>query len=138
MAQNSLCILVVDDFAQFRRFVLSMLQLHPKFRVVAEASDGFEAVQRAQELQPELVLLDIGLPSLDGIEAARRIRMVTPASKILFVSSHSSLDIVENALSTGADGYVAKSDAGSDLLPAIKAVLEGKKFVSVSLNGSLH
>jgi DNA-binding NarL/FixJ family response regulator len=96
-------------------------------------SDGLEAVQQAEELQPDLILLDIGLPTLNGIEAARRIRRVSPASRILFVSENRSADIAEEALSTGASGYVFKSDAGSELLPAVKAVLEGKRSISASL-----
>jgi CheY-like chemotaxis protein len=99
-----------------------------------EACDGAEAVQQAQELQPDLILLDIGLPTLNGIEAARRIRKVSTMSKILFVSGNRSTDVVEEALSTGASGYVVKSNAGSELLPAIEAVLRGKQFVSAGLN----
>src|SRR4030095_8425698 len=99
-----------------------------------EVCDGAEAVQQAQELQPDLILLDIGLPTLNGIEAARRIRKVSPTSKILFVTENRSTDIVEEALSTGASGYVVKSNAGSELLPAIEAVLRGKQFVSARLN----
>lgn len=103
--------------------------------MIGEVSDGLEAVQKVQELQPDLILLDIGLPTLNGIEAAKRIRHVSPSSKILFVSEHRSPDIAEEALSTGAVGYVVKSDAARELLPAVKAVLEGKRFVSASLAG---
>jgi CheY-like chemotaxis protein len=104
-------------------------------RLVGEASDGLEAVQKAEKLQPDLILLDIGLPTLNGIEAARRIRKVSPTSKILFASENRSVDVAEEALSTGADGYVVKSAAASELLPAVEAVLQGKKFVSASLAG---
>jgi len=104
-------------------------------QIIGEASDGFEAVQQAQELQPDLILLDIGLPTLSGIEAARRIREVSPASKILFVSENRSADIAEEALSTGAAGFVVKSDAGGELLPAVDTVLQGKRFLSTSLTG---
>ena len=107
----------------------------PKLQVIGEVSDGLEAVQKAEELQPDLILLDIGLPTLNGIEAARQIRKVSPGSKILFVSENRSVDIAEEALSTGAGGYVVKSDAAGELLPAVKAVLEGKRFVSASLAG---
>ena len=100
---------------------------------VGEVSDGLEAVQQAQQLQPDLILLDIGLPTLNGIEAARQIRQVSPKSKILCISENRSPDIVEEALGTGARGYVVKWDAGSELLPAVKAVLQGKPFVSASL-----
>ena len=102
-------------------------------RIVGRASDGLAAVRNAEQLHPDLILLDIGLPSLNGIEAARRIREVSPSSKILFVSENRSVDLVEKALSTGAEGYVVKADARSELLPAIKMVLEGKRFISASL-----
>jgi len=133
---TSIRVLVIDDYEPWRRFVCSTLQKRAEYRVSGEASDGLQAVQRAQQLQPDLILLDIGLPTLNGIEAARRIREVSPTSKILFVTETRSLDIVEQALSTGAGGYVVKSDAASELLPAIKAVLEGEQFVSASLGRS--
>jgi CheY-like chemotaxis protein len=112
-----------------------MLRERLGLQVIGEASDGLEAVQRAQELQPDLILLDIGLPTLNGIAVARRIQAVSPASKILFVSENRSADIAEEALSTGAGGYVLKSDAAGELLPAVDTVLKGKRFLSASLTG---
>jgi len=126
---------VVDDYEPWRRFFSTTLQKRPQLQIISEASDGLEAVQQAQQLKPDLILLDVGLPKLNGIEAARRIREVSPTSKILFISENRSLDIVEQALSTGAGGYVVKSDAASELLPAVEAVLRGKRFVSSSLAG---
>jgi DNA-binding NarL/FixJ family response regulator len=123
-------ILVVDDFEPFRAFVFSAFAKAPELRIICEASDGLEAVQKAQELKPDLVLLDIGLPTLNGIEAAYRIRKLSPHSRILFVSQESSADVVEQALSSGAMGYVVKAHAASDLLAAVQAVREGRKFVS--------
>src|SRR5215469_1770925 len=128
-------VLVVDDYEPWRRFFSTTLEKEPELQVIGQVSDGLEAVCQAQQLQPDLILLDIGLPTLNGIEAACRIRDVFPTSKILFVSENRSLDIVEKALSTGAGGYVVKSDAGSELLPAVEAVLQGKRFVSASLRG---
>jgi len=128
-------VLVVEDFEPWRHFYRSTLQKRSEFQVIGEVSDGMAAVQQAQELQPDLILLDIGLPTLNGIEAARRIREVSPASKIMFVSENRSADIVREALSTGAGGYVVKSDTARELLPAINAVIEGKRFVSPSLAG---
>jgi DNA-binding NarL/FixJ family response regulator len=125
----------VDDYEPWRRFFSTMLRKELGLQVIGETSDGLEAVQRAQELQPDLILLDIGLPTLNGIEAARRIREVSPASKILFVSENRSAGIAEEALSTGACGYVVKSDAAGELLPAVDTVLKGKKFLSASLTG---
>jgi CheY-like chemotaxis protein len=129
----SIRVLVVDDYAPWRSFVSSMLQTQPELEVVAEVSDGLEAIYQSQELQPDLILLDVGLPVLNGIEAARRIREVSPASKILFLSENRSVDVVQAALSTGAGGYVVKSDGASELLPAVAAVLQGQQFVSASL-----
>jgi CheY-like chemotaxis protein len=92
-------------------------------------SDGLEAVREAQRLQPDLILLDIGLPSLNGLEAARRIRTLSPTSKIVFVTQESSADVVQEALNIGASGFVVKADAGRELIAAVTAVLRGEKFV---------
>jgi DNA-binding NarL/FixJ family response regulator len=128
---------VVDDYEPWRSFATRTLQKKPELQVVSEASDGLEAVQKAQELQPDLILLDIGLPTLNGIAAARRILQHAPKTKILFMSEQRSSDIVEEALSTGARGYVVKADAANELLPAVEAVLQGKQFcLSKSLTGS--
>ena len=126
-------ILVVDDFKDWRRQIHSLLQARPTWQVIAEASDGSEGVQKAEDLKPDLIVLDVGLPNLSGIEAARQIRQRSPNSEIIFLSQNSDLDVVRAALSTGALGYVHKIDAGGELLPAMDAVLEGKQFVSSSL-----
>jgi DNA-binding NarL/FixJ family response regulator len=136
MPARSIRVLVVEDFEPFRRFVASILQKRPELQIICEVSDGLEAVQKAEELQPDLVLLDIGLPSLNRIEAARRICKVSPQSKILFLSDNRSGDIAEEGLRVGAGGYVVKSDAAGELLPAVEAVLKGKRFVSASLAGN--
>jgi len=130
-------ILVVDDFEPWRRFIWSGVSNQPNLQIVAEASDGLEALQKAEQLQPDLILLDIGLPALNGIEAARRIRRLSPNSKILFVSEHRSIDIAKEAIRAGGSGYLVKSSAGNDLLPAMAAVLEGKHFASPSLDAQL-
>jgi DNA-binding NarL/FixJ family response regulator len=132
---SSVRALVVDDYEPFRRFICSTLRKRPELQIVGEVSDGLEAVQRAEELRPDLIVLDIGLPSLNGIEAARRIRKLSPKSKILFISQESSADVVQEALALGALGYVVKAHAGSDLLPAVGAVLGGRQFVSGGLSG---
>lgn len=135
MSESSIRVLVVDDYEPCRRFACTTLLKQPELRVIGEVCDGSEAVQQAKESQPDLILLDIGLPTLNGLGAARRIREVSPASKILFVSENRSAEIAEEALGTGGSGYVIKSDAASELLPAVKAVLEGKRFVSAILAG---
>ena len=126
-------VLLVDDYGPWRHFVSTTLRKQLDLQVIGEASDGLEAVQKAQQLKPDLILLDISLPTLNGIEAARRIREVSPKSRILFVSENRSWDIVEEALRAGAGGYVVKSDAASELVLAVRVVLQGKRFVSTSL-----
>jgi DNA-binding NarL/FixJ family response regulator len=125
---------VVDDYEPWRRFILTTLQQQPELAIIGQVSDGLEGVKQAQELQPDLVLLDIGLPTLNGIEVARRIRVVAPASRILFVTENRSPDIAEEALSLGQTATMVKSDA-SELLPALKAVLERQRVIGTSLAG---
>lgn len=112
-----------------------MLGQQADLHIVGEASDGLEAVQKAQEMQPDLIVLDVGLPTLNGIEAARQIRHLSPESRILFVSNYGDSEIAEEALHSGGAGYVVKSNAASELIPAIKSVLEGKQFVSDKFAG---
>jgi DNA-binding NarL/FixJ family response regulator len=131
-------ILIVDDSLLFRRFIHWVLGQKEDCQIVGEAIDGMEAVQKAEELKPDLVLLDIGLTKLNGLQAAKQIGQVAPNSKIMFVTMHSDADIVQAGLSNGAVGYVLKSDAGSELLPAIEAVLEGKRYVSSGLDDGWH
>jgi DNA-binding NarL/FixJ family response regulator len=131
---SSVRILVVDDFKDWRRQVLLLFRAQPEWQVIAEASDGAEAIQRAQELKPDLIVLDIGLPKLNGIEAAQQIRQLSPRSKIVFLSQNNDLAIVQAALGT-AQGYVYKTDFRRDFIAAIEAVLRGQQFVSSSLKG---
>jgi DNA-binding NarL/FixJ family response regulator len=130
MSPSTIRILVVDDYEPFRRFVCSTLRKRPTLQIVGEAADGLEAVQNAEELKPDLILLDIGLPTLNGIEVARRISTVAPESKVIFVTQESSPDMMQATLNLGAWGYVLKAKAASDLLTAVDAVLLGKRFVS--------
>lgn len=128
-------VLVVEDSEPFRTFICSMLRKRPELQIVGEAADGLQAVQKAEELQPDLVVLDIGLPSLNGIEVARRIRKLSPESRILFVSQNASVPVVQEAFAEGAKGYVIKTDARRELLTAVDAVLRGEQFVSTRLSG---
>jgi len=125
----SVRILAVEDFEPWRRFISSMVEQQPQFRIICEVSDGLEAVQKAKELKPDLILLDIGLPKLNGIAAARQIRRFTPNSKILFLTQESSIAVMREALGIGA-GFVVKTDAGRELLSAMKAVMLGEQFLS--------
>ena len=130
LGSSSIRILVVDDFEPWRRQVGAMLQTRPELCVVAEAEDGLHAVQTAKELKPDLILLDIGLPSLDGLEAATRIRRVAPDAAIIFLTANRDQDMVRAAMDTGARGYVLKTDAGRELLAAVVGILGGDEFVS--------
>jgi DNA-binding NarL/FixJ family response regulator len=125
--------LVVEDFAPFCEFLHSILEERPDVQVIGEVTDGLEGVQKAKLLRPDLVLLDIGLPTLNGIEAARQIRKLAPKSKIIFLSQESSPEVVQEALSLGACGYVEKTRAASDLLAAVDSFLDGRHFISVGL-----
>jgi DNA-binding NarL/FixJ family response regulator len=128
-------ILVVEDHEPFRSFVSSMLRQQPNLQIVGEEQDGLEAVRQAETLQPDLILLDIGLPGLNGIEAARKIRDVAPGAKIIFLTQESAPDVVEEAFALGARGYLLKAQAGSELLAALEAVSQGLRFASRGLNG---
>ena len=130
MEKSPVRILLVEDFEPFRKLIRTLLQGQSGLDIIAEVGDGQEAVRKAAELQPCLILLDIGLPSLNGFDAARLIRQRSPSSKILFVSQESSSEIIHEALRLGAGGFVTKSRVGTDLLPAIQAVLLGENFVS--------
>jgi DNA-binding NarL/FixJ family response regulator len=133
MARSVTRVFVVDDCEPWRKFYSKVLGKQPHLQVIGYASDGSEAVQRAAELQPDLILMDIALPTLNGIDAVRKIRELAPTCKILFVSQNRCLDVVEKALSAGAEGYLIKEDAGCNLLAAIKLVLRDKRFLSASL-----
>ena len=128
---------MADDFKPWCRLIGYMLETDSRLQVVGHALDGLEAVQKAEELQPNLILLDIGLPKLNGIEAAKRIRQVAPKAKILFVSSLNSSDVAKEALRVGGNGYVVKSEVSRELLPAIESVLGGEQFVSRALDGPM-
>ena len=130
-------VMVADDFKPWCRLIGYMLETDSRLQVVGHALDGLEAVQKAEELQPNLILLDIGLPKLNGIEAAKRIRQVAPKAKILFVSSLNSSDVAKEALRVGGNGYVVKSEVSRELLPAIESVLGGEQFVSRALDGPM-
>jgi DNA-binding NarL/FixJ family response regulator len=128
-------ILLVDDYEPWRNYVRLILKVRSELQVVGEASDGSEALRKAEDLKPDLILLDIGLPKLNGIEAASRMRQVSPDSHILFLSQNNDADVVQAALGTTVRGYVLKAKAGRELLAAIEIILRGDRFISISLEG---
>jgi DNA-binding NarL/FixJ family response regulator len=123
-------VLLVDDHDGWRHQVRSVLEQTSRWSVAAEASDGPDAIHKAREHRPDLIVLDVGLPSLNGIEVARRILAHDPSAKILFLSEHGSPDIVDAALGTGAHGYVVKTDASRELLRAMCSIVERQRAAS--------
>jgi len=128
VSQSAGRILIVDDFEPWRSQVRSMLD--GKFEIVGEAAGGLDALTKARELGANLILLDIGLPDLDGIEAGRRILDNAPGTKVIFLTANNDAEVVHTAFGVGAMGYVLKTDAGRELLTAIEAALQGERFVS--------
>ena len=119
-------VLVVDDFAEWRRELCATIQEISGLQVVGEAADGFEAIQKSKDLRPDLILLDIGLPRLNGIEVARRLSKVCPESRIIFVTENRSSDIREEGFRAGGSAFVIKSDSPNELVAAINFVLKRK------------
>lgn len=126
-------LLVVDDCPLWRDCVKTYLEGHPGVHIAGFASDGLEALQKVEELQPDLVLLDISLPKLSGIETARKIRELSPNCKIMFLTGHLDPEIVQAAFEAGGCGYVHKQDASTELLPGLESVLAGKHYLSQSV-----
>jgi DNA-binding NarL/FixJ family response regulator len=126
-------ILVVDDFQSWQRFVLQKLESETVLQVISVAADGLEAIEKAKELQPDLILMDLSMPGISGIGATRQIRVLSPGSKILVLSEHRGSDFIQAAFDAGACGYILKSDSDLDLLSGIRAVCLGQQFVSRSL-----
>jgi DNA-binding NarL/FixJ family response regulator len=123
-------VLVVDDYEPWRSHVRRALQASREWQIVGEAVDGPEAIRMAEDLKPDLILLDVGLPTLSGIQVAERILASKPMQRILFISEHRSL--AEGALATGARGYIIKSDAALELMPAMEAIVQGRRYVGAS------
>ena len=130
---SSIRLLVVDDYEPWRRFLGTTFAKLPGLQIIGEASDGLEAVQKAQDLEPDIILLDIGLPKLDGIRAALRIHELVPSAKILFVTQNSDADVVATVMNNGACGYLLKIDAGQELIAAIETIIRGDRFVGKRL-----
>jgi DNA-binding NarL/FixJ family response regulator len=129
-------ILVADDHDVIKRGLRALLESKVGWTVVAQASNGREAVEQAEMHKPDVAVLDISMPELSGLEAARRIRKVTPETEVLFLTVHNSAQMLQQALDAGGRGYVLKSDVGSDLLVAVEAALKHKTFISQGVAGT--
>jgi DNA-binding NarL/FixJ family response regulator len=129
----AITILLVDDAAHWRKFVSFVLRIDPALEIISEVSDGTCAIQEARELQPAIVLLDIRLPGICGLEAGRQILKDAPNCKVIFVSQEADIEIVAEAFGVGAAGYVLKIDAGSQLVTAIHHAIRGQRFISSSI-----
>lgn len=126
-------IVVVDDFKQWRDFVRVCFEKRPDVHILGFASDGLEAVQKARDLQPDVILMDINLPELNGIQAAEQIRQLVPKTKILFLTGQADAETVRDAFRAGGDGYILKWDASEELIIGMETVLLGKRFTSRSI-----
>ena len=122
MEKSTVSVLIVDDYKPWQDFICSLVKEVQGFRLVGTASDGLEAVQKANDLQPDLILLDVGLPGINGIAAAAQIRQCSPKSRILFVSENCDVDVVAAAMETGAVGYMPKTNAANELVPLLNAL----------------
>jgi len=130
-------ILVVDDHPVVRQGLKTLLEGRSGWEVVGEASDGLEALDKADRLQPDIVVLDVTMPKMHGLEACRLLRQKTPGPEILFVTQHDSPHMMREALDAGARGYVVKSNAARDLLEAVEAVSQHRVFVALARRDSI-
>ncbi|HET6179944.1 MAG TPA: response regulator transcription factor [Candidatus Sulfotelmatobacter sp.] len=126
-------VLLADDYEPWRRCVAALFLKHPEWRIIGEVCDGIDAVKKTQELHPDLVLLDLSLPRLNGVEVANRIRQTSPGTKIVFITAYQDSDAMQTVLRNQAEGYVLKWEINRELLPALETVLWGGKFVSAQL-----
>jgi DNA-binding NarL/FixJ family response regulator len=136
-AASSIRVMVVEDYQPFRQLVCSKLEEQPELQVICEVTDGLEAVQKAEALKPDLILLDIGLPHLNGIQAEHQICKLVPSAKVLFLSQNNDREIANAVIGDRTLGYVLKADAGSELLPAIEAIISGEGFISSGIEESI-
>jgi DNA-binding NarL/FixJ family response regulator len=129
-SNGNIRVLLVDDHEPFRRYVYAMLQKRANVQIIGEADNGLQAVQKAEALQPDVILLDIGLPGISGIEAARQIGEVAGNARIIFLTQESSPEVVREAFALGAWAYIIKVQAGTELLPALEAVSHGERLAN--------
>ena len=130
-------VLIVDDHAAVRRGVQRILQSFPEWEFCGEAANGEEAVRLAAALKPEIIVMDVSMPGLNGLEATRIIRDVLPTAKVLLLTLHSSTELVRSAFRAGARGYVLKSGAEHELIRALNVVLGDGTYVSPAIDGNV-
>ena len=130
-------VLIVDDHAAVRRGVQGILQSFPEWEFCGEAANGEEAVRLAAALKPEIIVMDVSMPGLNGLEATRIIRDVLPTAKVLLLTLHSSTELVRSAFRAGARGYVLKSGAEHELIRALNVVLGDGTYVSPAIDGNV-
>lgn len=130
-------VVIAEDHTLFRQGLKALLSLEPEFEVVGEAADGFQAIQCAKELKPDIILLDISMPRVDGMAAIREIKSVCPEAKILILTVHKTEEHVLETLKSGASGYVLKDASHEEFLLAMKSVLEGKRYLSPDISARI-
>ncbi len=134
---NRIKVLIVDDHAIMRDGIKALLSLHDDFEIVGEASEGKEAIDKSNELEPDIIVMDIGMPSMDGLEATRRIRKKNPKVKVLVLTQHDNKEYILSAVKAGVAGYIPKKALGSDLVSAIRSVYRGDSFLYPSATSAL-
>ena len=127
-AMHTRNVLIADDHTAIRKGLRSLIEAHDSLKVIAEAADGAEAVEKTEKLRPDLVVLDLTMPNLDGLAAARQIKKVLPKTLIVIFSMHAFKEVVETAKQAGVQGFVSKSQDGDELLAAIDAVFENRSY----------
>lgn len=127
-------ILVADDHVVVRRGLRAMLESQPKWKVVAEAGTGIEAVEKAVRLHPDLTIMDLSMPELNGLDATVAILRATPQARVLILTMHNTEEFIQNTLKSGARGYVLKSDAERDLVTAVEAILDNRTFFTPAVS----
>jgi DNA-binding NarL/FixJ family response regulator len=134
---NKINVLLVDDHAIMRDGIRALLSLHDDIKIVGEASEGQEAIEKTQELSPDVVVMDVAMPDMDGIEATRRIRKQSPKVKVIILTQYDNKEYVLSAIKAGAAGYVPKRALGSELVSAVRAVNRGESFLYPSAAAAL-
>jgi len=130
-------VVIAEDHTLFRQGIKALLSLESEFEVVGEAADGFQAIERAKELKPDLILLDISMPRVDGMTAIREIKRVCPEAKILVLTVHKTEEHVLETLKSGASGYVLKDASHEEFLLAMKSVLQNKRYLSPDISARI-